>query len=104
MAENEARARLEAIRAGLLGGADVKVAPSEENIKAIDAALDALEESQKRTAMKVISFECSSRTTNYGCPVCRRRIISKIDDMWCAGDFDEYCDRCGQRLDWSDEV
>ena len=28
----------------------------------------------------------------------------KINGEWCGGTFNEYCDRCGQRLDWSNEV
>ena len=33
----------------------------------------------------------------------KRKIISKIDGKWCGGTFNEYCDRCGQKLDWRDE-
>ena len=58
---------------------------------------------EKQTAKKVVSFEYHNGTINYGCPVCKRKIISKINDEWCAGTFNEYCDRCGQKLDWSDE-
>lgn len=58
---------------------------------------------EKQTAKKVVSFEYHNGTINYGCPVCKREIISKINDEWCAGTFNEYCDRCGQKLDWSDE-
>lgn len=58
---------------------------------------------EKQTAKKVVSFEYHNGTINYGCPVCKRKIISKINDEWYAGTFNEYCDRCGQKLDWSDE-
>lgn len=58
---------------------------------------------EKQTAKKVVSFEYHNGTINYGCPVCKWKIISKINDEWCAGTFNEYCDRCGQKLDWSDE-
>lgn len=58
---------------------------------------------EKQNAKKVISFDYNNGTVNYGCPVCKRKIISKIDDKWCGGTFNEYCDRCGQKLDWSDE-
>lgn len=43
--------RLEVIRAGLLSGTDVKVVSSEENIKSIDAAIDAIEENQQYRAI-----------------------------------------------------
>lgn len=58
---------------------------------------------EKQTAKKVTSFDYHNGTVNYGCPVCKRKIISKIDGKWCGGTFNEYCDRCGQKLDWSDE-
>lgn len=58
---------------------------------------------EKQNAKKVSSFDYNNGTVNYGCPVCKRKIISKIDGKWCGGTFNEYCDRCGQKLDWSDE-
>lgn len=58
---------------------------------------------EKQTAKKIISFDYQNGTINYGCPVCRRKIISKINGEWCGGTFNEYCDRCGQKLDWGDE-
>ncbi len=70
-------------------------------------AIGALEECraavEKQTAKKVVSFEYHNGTINYGCPVCKWKIISKINGEWCVGTFNEYCDRCGQKLDWSDE-
>lgn len=58
---------------------------------------------EKQNAKKIISFDYNNGTVNYGCPVCKRKIISKIDGKWCGGTFNEYCDRCGQKLDWSDK-
>ena len=55
---------------------------------------------EKQNAKKIISFDYNNGTVNYGCPVCKRKIISKIDGEWCGGTFNEYCDRCGQKLDW----
>lgn len=57
---------------------------------------------EKQTAKKATSFDYHNGTVNYGCPICKRKIISKIDGEWCGGTFNEYCDRCGQKLDWSD--
>ena len=55
---------------------------------------------EKQNAKKIISFDYNNGTVNYGCPVCKRKIISKIDGKWSGGRFNEYCDRCGQKLDW----
>lgn len=90
----------------------------EELTEAMGMAINALEEVQqyreigtpeecrawkeKQNAKKIISFDYNNGTVNYGCPVCKRKIISKIDSKWCGGTFNEYCDRCGQKLDWSD--
>lgn len=57
---------------------------------------------EKQVAKKVVSFDYHNGTVNYGCPVCKRKIISKIDGEWCGGTFNEYCDRCGQKIDWGD--
>ena len=39
---------------------------------------------------------------NLLCPVCRKRIISQVYGEWCAGRLQEYCDYCGQAIDWGD--
>ena len=71
--------------------------------RAIGTLEECREWKEKQSAKKVISFDYNNGTVNYGCPVCKRKIISKIDGKWCGGTFNEYCDRCGQKLDWSDE-
>lgn len=71
--------------------------------EAIGTVMECREAVEKQTAKKVTSFDYHNGTVNYGCPVCKRKIISKIDGKWCGGTFNEYCDRCGQKLDWSDE-
>lgn len=112
MTENEAIKELHGIRPR--GG----IIP-QKRAEALDVAIQALEEVQqyrqigtpeecrawkeKQSANKVISFDYNNGTVNYGCPVCKRKIISKIDGKWCGGTFNEYCDRCGQKLDWSDD-
>lgn len=60
------------------------------------------EASKKQTALKPIQFEFKNGHINYGCPSCMGKIISKIDGEWCCGRFQDYCDRCGQKLDWHD--
>ena len=56
---------------------------------------------EKDTPKKVILFDYYNGTVNYGCPVCKTKIISKVCGEWCAGKLSEYCDICGQKLDWS---
>lgn len=112
MTENEAckRIKYRMHTAGQVSG--------ECGMKDLEMAIKALEEVQqyhqigtmeecreaveKQTAKKVTSFDYHNGTVNYGCPICKRKIISKIDGEWCGGTFNEYCDRCGQKLDWSD--
>lgn len=36
------------------------------------------------------------------CPYCRNHIISRLDGDLVAGRKQQYCDKCGQALDWSD--
>lgn len=107
MTENEASVRLEVIRAGLLSGTDVKVVSSEENIKSIDAAIDAIEENQqyraigtpeecraaveKQTAKLVIDNTPTEDNVWYQCPTCK-------GDLTTTRGF--YCQYCGQKLHW----
>ena len=112
MTENEASARLEVIRAGLLSGTDVKVVSSEENIKSIDAAIDAIEENQQYRAIGTPE-ECKiavekqrpkkpiNPDDDYGtfkCPNCNGLIFT--EDRF---ETHKYCLLCGQKLDWRDE-
>lgn len=107
MTENEASVRLEVIRAGLLSGTDAKVVSSEENIKSIDAAIDAIEENQqyraigtpeecraaveKQTAKLVIDNTPAEDSVWYQCPTCK-------GDLTTIRGF--YCQYCGQKLHW----
>lgn len=36
------------------------------------------------------------------CPYCRNHIISRLDGDFIAGRKQQYCDKCGQALDWSE--
>ena len=36
------------------------------------------------------------------CPVCEKRIVSRLGSEWHGGKPQKYCDDCGQALDWSD--
>lgn len=81
----------------------IKALEEVQQYRAIGTPEECREWKEKQSAKKVISFDYNNGTVNYGCPVCKRKIISKIDGKWCGGTFNEYCDRCGQKLDWSDE-
>jgi hypothetical protein len=39
---------------------------------------------------------------NFHCPKCNQKIIARLDGEWIAGKLQNYCDKCGQALDWSD--
>lgn len=34
------------------------------------------------------------------CPICNKKIVSRLDGEWIAGRPQKYCDDCGQALDW----
>lgn len=68
---------------------------------AVSIAFKALE---KQIPKKIIHFQYDDGRINYGCPICKRKIISKIDDKWCAGEFQNFCDRCGQKLSWESDT
>ena len=126
MTENESKAFLEIEKQCINRNCDRNCAKCdivqkvEDLNSAYDTAIKALEEVQqyrqigtvkecrawkeKQNAKKVISFDYNNGTVNYGCPVCKRKIISKIDGKWCGGTFNEYCDRCGQKLDWRNKA
>lgn len=38
---------------------------------------------------------------NFHCPECNQKIIARLDGEWIAGKLQNYCDKCGQALDWS---
>lgn len=72
-----------------------------EQDKALSVAQKALE---KQGAQKPIILKKYVNITleDFVCPVCGKRIISKIKGEWISGRLQKYCDNCGQKLDWSD--
>lgn len=46
--------------------------------RAVGTVEECREAVEKQTAKKVTSFDYHNGTVNYGCPVCKRKIISKI--------------------------
>lgn len=64
------------------------------NLGAINKAIEALE---KQIAKKPID--------NHHCPSCETGLPHKgFTDEWCKCCFElDYCPRCGQAIDWSDD-
>ncbi len=71
-----------------------------EQDKALAMAQMAL---KKQIPKKPKICDYGNGTVNFGCPNCKRKIISKIGGDWCGGETSNCCDRCGQALDWGDE-
>lgn len=75
----------------------------EEAIMEVLAELRELKE--KATAKKPIVEEVTKAIYEikaYRCPVCRHKLISKIDGSWCGGTQSKHCDQCGTAIDWSE--
>ena len=67
---------------------------------AFEIAIEALE---KQIPRKPI--EDTANLTDFKifhCPICNKRIVSRLDGEWIAGRPQKYCDNCGQALDWSE--
>lgn len=74
---------------------------SEENIKAKKMAVAAM---KKQIPKKLIKKEYEGEEiTDYLCPTCKEVLQHQWDDGFIIGNKKPYCDKCGQRLDWSDE-
>ncbi len=65
-----------------------------------DALRHALE---KENPMRPIIFDVNDWESICKCPNCKKEIYSIIDGEMVAGKKQNYCDECGQRLDWSKE-
>lgn len=88
---------------------------SENALKALDIAIKALEEIQQYRAIGTVE-ECRSAVekqkakkpnfeymlgnweARYRCPICNKVILHDCRDMGCS-----FCDKCGQKLDRSEE-
>ena len=65
---------------------------------AFETAIEALEKQVAKNPIKD-----AARIVNYQtfyCPICNKKIISRLDGNWIAGRIQKYCDDCGQALDW----
>lgn len=67
---------------------------------AFETAIEALKKQVAKNPIKD-----AARIVNYQtfyCPICNKKIISRLDGNWIAGRIQKYCDDCGQALDWRD--
>lgn len=61
-----------------------------------------LREIEKKQPQKPKERKAGFKSFDYVCPVCGRRLISKVDGEWVAGSKSKFCKICGEELDWSD--
>lgn len=79
-----------------------KSIPKETLIECREVIHNALE---KQIPKKPIVKSYICHYVNYQdflCPYCRNHIISKVDGNFIAGKQQQYCDKCGQKIDWSE--
>lgn len=87
---------------------------SQDNIDALSEAVKALEKEIPKEPVEEYIFRGAFRehlkkhapdmadSTDYKCPVCGRRIrIGKENNSY--GRRDNFCQRCGQAINWSEE-
>lgn len=69
-------------------------------VTALKTAIEALE---KQLPKKVISYHNENiNREQYRCPVCENLVLTEDITTSLFGTDKEYCDKCGQRLDWSE--
>lgn len=118
MTEQEAMIRLDFIRCALLGGTKPEIIPNEDNVKLIDVAIKALEEVEqyraigtqeecrqaveKQKAKKPSEQRCEESTI-FKCKDCGYIMKIKYSDGLSFGHNPNYCEQCGQKLDWSNK-
>lgn len=65
-----------------------------------NALLDAIESMEMDVAMKPIEDSCEEKT-HYKCK-CGYIFLTKYSDGYRLGNKPNYCERCGQAIDWSE--
>lgn len=61
-----------------------------------------LREIENKQPKKPQERKAGFKSYDYVCPKCGKRLISKIDGEWVAGNHSKFCENCGEELDWSD--
>ena len=69
----------------------------------IDICETIAEALEKQLPKKVISYHNENiNREQYRCPVCENLVLTEDITTSLFGTDKEYCDKCGQRLDWSE--
>lgn len=68
-------------------------------IEACRVAVSALE---KQIPKKLKIKQKGNDVLDFRCPLCDKKIISKVGERFVAGSKDNFCLECGQALDWSE--
>ena len=64
-------------------------------------AYERVMEACERATQKKPNIDKKSGYSDFKCPSCNTKIISKFKDDGYIGKKERYCHVCGQRLDWS---
>ena len=64
-----------------------------------DTAISAIEKQIPKNPIEDIANLIDFKT--FHCPVCNKKIVSRLDGEWIAGRPQKYCDDCGQALDFN---
>lgn len=71
------------------------------NVPQYHAVIKALEKQipQKCIIKRTPAIGCQS----FYCPACDEALVTKVGKEWLVYRLPEYCDYCGQALDWGEE-
>ena len=71
-------------------------------VEQLEIAINALEKQIPKRPIedraKLTDFQ------TFSCPICHKKIVSRIDGNWIAGRPQKYCDDCGQKLLWESDT
>ena len=60
-----------------------------------------LNECVEKQCAKAVLTRADMYMVNFKCPRCCNTIVSKAGAVFVGGRRSNYCDECGQKLDWS---
>lgn len=78
---------------------DEKETEREKHCKVFTRREKVDKQTPKKLIIKRTHYACFDE---FFCPCCQQRIISRLDENWIAGKLQNFCDECGQALDWND--
>lgn len=65
--------------------------------------LEEVREAVEKQKEKKPKEQSSTEKTHYKCPDCGYIMMIKYEDGYRLGNQPDYCERCGQHIDWSEE-